>query len=41
MATLQSTAFSGTTNTLTLPSGTTAERPASPAEGMIDITPRY
>jgi hypothetical protein len=35
MATLQSTAFSGTTNTLTLPSGTTAERPASPAEGMI------
>jgi hypothetical protein len=35
MATLQSTAFSGTTNTLTLPSGTTAERPATPAEGMI------
>jgi len=35
MATLQNTVFLGTNNTLTLPSGTTAQRPASPTEGMM------
>ena len=35
MAILQNTSFRGTTNTLQLPSGTTAQRPANPIEGMI------
>jgi hypothetical protein len=35
MAILQNTSFRGTANTLQLPSGTTAQRPATPAEGMI------